>query len=123
TKPDQGGGFSKGKERVSMENPVPGRSDKMNTAERKPELIHELVSEQASRNPQALAISAGCKSLTYLELEARANRLAHHLRSLGVGSGVVVVLFVERFLNPIVCDLVILEVGGVLFLLVISYTT
>src|SRR5437588_11921614 len=86
-----------------MENPVPGRSDKKNTAERKPELIHELVSEQASRIPQALAITAGCKSLTYLELEARANRMAHHLRSLGVGSGVVVGLFVQRAVSQILC--------------------
>ena len=106
-----------------MENPVPGRSDKMNTAERKPELIHELVSEQASRNPQALAISAGCKSLTYLELEARANRMAHHLRSLGVGSEVVVGLCVERSISQIVCALAILKAGGAYLPLDPSYPT
>jgi len=106
-----------------MENPVPGRSDKKNTAERKPELIHELVSEQASRIPQALAITAGCKSLTYLELEARANRMAHHLRSLGVGSEVVVGLCVERSISQIVCALAILKAGGAYLPLDPTYPT
>ena len=73
-----------------MEDRDPGRSDNTTLAERKPQLIQELVSEQASRIPQALAITAGCQSLTYLELEARSNRMAHHLKSMGVGSNVVV---------------------------------
>src|SRR2546423_15649570 len=95
-----------------MENPVPGRSDKKNTAERKPELIHELVSEQASRIPQALAITAGCKSLTYLELEGRAHPMGHPLRSLGGGPEVVVCLFVGGFISQKVGALAILERRG-----------
>jgi len=95
-----------------MEDPVPGRSDRINLVERKAELIQELVSEQASRVPQALAITAGCKSLTYLDLEARANRMAHHLRSLGVGPDVVVGLCMERSTCQIVCALAILKAGG-----------
>ncbi len=95
-----------------MEDRHPGRSDKTTLAGRKPRLIQELVSEQASRIPQALAITAGCQSLTYLELEARANRMAHHLRSLGVGSNVVVGLCIERSISQIVCALAILKAGG-----------
>lgn len=95
-----------------MEDPVPGRSDKTRLDGSKAQLTQELVSGQASCNPQALAITAGCKSLTYLELEARANRLAQHLLSLGVGSDVVVGLCVERSISQIVCALAILKAGG-----------
>src|SRR6185295_10281613 len=52
----------------------------------RPELcLHELFSRVAWRSPKALAVVAGDQRLTYGELEGRANRLAWHLRSLGVG--------------------------------------
>src|SRR5207244_13255998 len=63
------------------------------------------------------------KSRTYLELEARANRMAHHLRSLGVGSEVVVGLCVERSISQIVCALAILKAGGAYLPLDPSYPT
>src|SRR6266478_4473021 len=106
-----------------MEDPVPGRSEKTRLDGSKAQLTQELVSGQASCNPQALAITAGCKSLTYLELEARANRLAQHLRSLGVGADVVVGLCIERSINQIVCALAILKAGGAYLPLDPSYPT
>ncbi|WP_429002887.1 AMP-binding protein [Xanthomonas sacchari] len=47
-------------------------------------LIHQLFEEQAARTPQALAV-CDTQTLTYAELDARANRLAHSLIGLGVG--------------------------------------
>ena len=47
--------------------------------------VHHLFAAQAARAPQTVAVVDGSTSLTYGELEARANRLAHHLSALGVG--------------------------------------
>lgn len=74
---------------VSKQNCNRDLSDKTAAVGRWAEPVQELVCRQAWRSPQALAITAGCKSLTYLELESRA-RLAQHLRSLGVGPGTIV---------------------------------
>ncbi|WP_327395947.1 non-ribosomal peptide synthetase [Streptomyces phaeochromogenes] len=46
--------------------------------------VHELVANQAARTPDAVAVTEGAQTLTYAELEARANRLAHLLRDQGV---------------------------------------
>src|SRR2546421_5752560 len=102
----------KARKQCPMEDRNPDRSDKTTLAGHRPELVQELVSGQASRIPQALAITAGCQSLTYLELEARSNRLAHHLRSLGVGPDVVVGLCMERSISQIVSALAIVKAGG-----------
>src|SRR5882724_5032408 len=90
---------------------------------RKSEPIHDLVSWQASWTPRALAISAGGKSLTYLELETRANRLARYLQSLGVSSDVIVGLYMERSIWQIVGALAILKSGGAYLPLDPSYPT
>src|SRR5690348_13170057 len=58
--------------------------------------VHELVEEQAARRPEATAVVVGERSLTYAELDRRANHLAHHLRALGVGREVVVGICAER---------------------------
>src|SRR6516164_11406704 len=71
-----------------------------------------LFAAQAARRPNALAVVFEEESLTYGELDARANRLAHHLRSLGVGPEVVVGLCLERSLALIVGLLGILKAGG-----------
>src|SRR2546425_6725871 len=55
-----------------------------------------------SRTPDAVALVCQGERITYRELNLRANRLAHHLRELGVGPGVPVPLCVERSLEMVV---------------------
>ena len=61
--------------------------------------IHELFEAQAARTPEAVAVVCGEDVLTYRELNARANQLAHHLRKLGVGPETLIGLCVERSLQ------------------------
>ncbi len=74
--------------------------------------IHRLFEEQVERTPNAVAVVFEGQSLTYGELNARANQLGRHLRSLGVGPEVLVGLCVERSLEMIVGLLGILKAGG-----------
>ncbi|WP_315729290.1 non-ribosomal peptide synthetase [Bradyrhizobium sp. SZCCHNS2021] len=74
--------------------------------------LHELFAEQAARDPGAPAAVMGDEELSYGALERRANRLAHHLRRLGVGPDVIVGLCVERSLDMVVGVLGILKAGG-----------
>ena len=67
---------------------------------------------QVARTPDAAAVVFEGESLTYAELNARANRLAHHLRTLGVGPDVRVALCVERGLEMVVGLLAVLKAGG-----------
>ncbi|BGE86247.1 hypothetical protein Ms3S1_26830 [Methylosinus sp. 3S-1] len=74
--------------------------------------IHQLFEAQASETPDAVAVAFEEQSLTYAQLNARANRLAHHLRRLGVGPETLVGLCVERSLEMIVGPLGIMKAGG-----------
>ncbi|HEY8160638.1 MAG TPA: amino acid adenylation domain-containing protein [Methylobacter sp.] len=74
--------------------------------------IHDLFEAQAARTPQAVAVAYEDSQLTYAELNAQANRLAHHLRELGVKPDALVALCVERGLNMVVGLLAILKAGG-----------
>ncbi|HEU4881105.1 MAG TPA: amino acid adenylation domain-containing protein, partial [Longimicrobium sp.] len=74
--------------------------------------IHELFESQTARTPDAAAVSFEEESLTYAELNARANRLAHHLRGHGVGPEVRVGVLMERSLEMVVSLLAILKAGG-----------
>src|SRR5205823_4278451 len=74
--------------------------------------IHQLFEEQVERTPEAVAVVFEGKSLTYRELNLRANQLAHHLRTLGVGPDVLVGLCVERSLEMVVALLGILKAGA-----------
>ncbi|HEX2091934.1 MAG TPA: amino acid adenylation domain-containing protein, partial [Longimicrobiaceae bacterium] len=74
--------------------------------------IHELIEAQARRTPDAVALVFGERRLTYNELNTRANRLAHHLRALGVGPDAPVGICVERSAEIIVALLAVLKAGG-----------
>ena len=74
--------------------------------------VAELFAAQAVRTPEAVAVVFEEQQLTYRQLDERANRLAHHLRGLGVGPEVVVGLCVERSLQMLVGLLGILKAGG-----------
>jgi amino acid adenylation domain-containing protein len=73
---------------------------------------HELISRQASLTPNALAVRGQNQDLTFLELEARANRLARHIKTLGVLCEVPVGLYFERSLDFVVAALAVLKAGG-----------
>ena len=74
--------------------------------------LPELFAAQAARTPDAVAVVFEDERLSYGELDARSNQLAHHLRGLGVGPEVVVGLCVERSLEMLVGLLGILKAGG-----------
>jgi amino acid adenylation domain-containing protein len=75
--------------------------------------IHELFAEQAARTPTAPALAASGEVLTYRQLDERANRLANHLRKLGVGADTAVgLVLAERSPGLIVGMLGILKAGG-----------
>jgi amino acid adenylation domain-containing protein len=74
--------------------------------------IHTLFERQAMRTPGAVALICREQHMTYGELNARANQLAHYLRQRGVGRGVLVGLCVERSLEAVCGLLGILKTGG-----------
>src|ERR1043165_7632764 len=74
--------------------------------------IYELFEEQVERSPKATAVVFGEASLSYGELNRRANQLAHHLWKEGVGPDVLVGICAERSLEMVVGLLAILKAGG-----------
>ncbi|WP_164020355.1 non-ribosomal peptide synthase/polyketide synthase [Pyxidicoccus trucidator] len=83
--------------------------------------IHQLFEQQVALRPDAIAVEFGDARLTYRELDARANALAHLLRSHGVGPDTLVALCLERSLELIVSLLAILKAGGAYLPLDASY--
>ena len=77
-----------------------------------PLCVHELFEAQAERTPGAVALTFEGRQLTYAELNARANRLAHYLQERGVGPEVTVALCVEPSTEMIVALLGVLKAGG-----------
>ncbi|HEX7243226.1 MAG TPA: amino acid adenylation domain-containing protein, partial [Longimicrobiaceae bacterium] len=74
--------------------------------------VHELFECQVERSPDAVAVVYERERVSYAELNARANRLAHHLRALGVGPEVLVGICVQRSVEMIVGQLAVLKAGG-----------
>ena len=74
--------------------------------------IHDLFADRAVRTPDAVAISSADGALTYAELDARSNRLARHLRALGVGPDVRVGISLERGAEMMIAVLAVLKAGG-----------
>jgi amino acid adenylation domain-containing protein len=75
--------------------------------------VPQLFERWAARTPDATAVVFGAERLGFGELNARANRLAHRLRELGVGPEVVVGSCLERGIEPVVVLLAVLKAGGV----------
>ncbi|HEV7586849.1 MAG TPA: amino acid adenylation domain-containing protein, partial [Longimicrobium sp.] len=73
--------------------------------------LHARFAAQAARTPDAVAVTFEGESVTYAELDARANRLAHHLVVLGAAPGDLVGLCVERSLETVVGIVAILKAG------------
>jgi amino acid adenylation domain-containing protein len=74
--------------------------------------LHELFCEQAAATPTAVAVELGEGHLTFAELEARANQLAHHLVELGLEREQLVGICTSRSLEMVVGLLGILKAGG-----------
>jgi amino acid adenylation domain-containing protein len=78
----------------------------------KDKCLHQLIEEQVQRTPDNVAVVFEGQQLTYAQLNARANQLAHHLQALGVGPEVPVAICTEHCPEMVVGVLGILKAGG-----------
>ncbi|WP_301542273.1 non-ribosomal peptide synthetase [Pyxidicoccus fallax] len=74
--------------------------------------LPEVFAQVVARSPDKVAVEFGDEKLTYRQLDARANRLAWHLRSLGVSTDSRVAIALDRSLELIVSLVAILKAGG-----------
>jgi len=77
-----------------------------------PELIHEVFGRQAAESPDSLALVEGPRTLTYSELDALTNKVAHGLRNRGIGAESTVALCGDRSTDAVVGMLGVLKAGG-----------
>src|SRR6266566_8076979 len=103
-----------------MTSPLP-LTDNLNDAPRmvstrarrlRDEVLHESFEAQADARPEAVAIVFDSEETAYAELEARANRLARHLRSRGVQRGSIVAMLLPRSVDAYAALLGILKAGA-----------
>ncbi|MCC6606157.1 MAG: amino acid adenylation domain-containing protein [Anaerolineae bacterium] len=73
---------------------------------------HQRFTKQARRAPNKIAVAGDQKSLTYAELNARSNQLAHYLQGLGVKPEITVGLYIPRSVDQSVAMLGVLKAGG-----------
>ena len=76
------------------------------------QLVHRLFEAQVNRSPDSVALVQEDRPLTYTELNARANQLAHYLHKLGVGPEIPVGICMERSWEMVVAVLGVLKAGG-----------
>jgi natural product biosynthesis luciferase-like monooxygenase protein len=74
--------------------------------------VHHLIEEQAARTPDAVALVFEGEELSYRALNERANQLAGHLRSLGIGPDRLVGIHVERSNELVIAALAVMKAGG-----------
>ncbi|BFU45403.1 amino acid adenylation domain-containing protein [Krasilnikovia sp. MM14-A1004] len=91
---------------------VPARAAQGGTGTDRDLPVHVLFERQARRTPDAVAVIAGDTRLTYAGLNARANRLARHLRAHGVAPGAVVAVLVDRDADLVTALLAVLKAGA-----------
>jgi amino acid adenylation domain-containing protein/non-ribosomal peptide synthase protein (TIGR01720 family) len=85
--------------------------------------LHEVIRERATRSPETPAIEAEQQTLTYGELERRANQLAHYLRSVGATRDAAVGILLERSADAIMAFLAVLKAGAAYLPLDPAYPT
>ena len=78
-----------------------------------PFCIHELITQQAIKNPEATAVICNANHLTYSALEGRACHLAAELLALGIKPGDRVGFFLPRTVDLLVVQLAVLKMGGI----------
>jgi amino acid adenylation domain-containing protein len=83
--------------------------------------VHALFEAQARRTPEAEAVRASGRSVTYAELDRWSNRLAHRLVARGVGPETAVGVYLERSIELVVALLGVLKAGGAYLPLDLSY--
>ncbi|MGA3540392.1 Pls/PosA family non-ribosomal peptide synthetase [Micromonosporaceae bacterium DT194] len=77
-----------------------------------PRRLHHVFERGCDRHPDRIALECGDQRLTYRELDERANRLAHHLRGLGIGSGRRVAILLQRSVETYVALLAVGKAGA-----------
>ncbi|MDT8912922.1 non-ribosomal peptide synthetase [Amycolatopsis sp. PS_44_ISF1] len=93
-------------------DPAGGRLAALDPAGRHSLTVPQLFEQRVAATPDAVAVVHRTDRLTYTELNEQANRLANHLRSLGVGPEVVVASCLERGPHAVVVLLAVLKAGG-----------
>ncbi|HEY0733618.1 MAG TPA: amino acid adenylation domain-containing protein, partial [Herpetosiphonaceae bacterium] len=83
--------------------------------------LTQLVEAQAAEHPEAIAIACAEQSLTYRQLDRRANQLAHQLQALGVRPDVCVGLLLTRSPDLAIAALGVLKAGGAYLPIDIAY--
>ncbi|MFD3658897.1 amino acid adenylation domain-containing protein, partial [Streptomyces sp. NPDC058620] len=74
--------------------------------------VQGLIAERAAEAPDAVALVSGEQQVSYAELMARANRLAHQLRDAGVGPETIVGLCLDRGVDMVTAMLAVWQAGG-----------
>ncbi|MEL1263987.1 amino acid adenylation domain-containing protein [Pseudoxanthomonas putridarboris] len=74
--------------------------------------VHRLFETQAARTPGAVAVVQDARTLTYAQLNERANRLARHLKRLGIGADDRVAIYVDRGIEMVLGLLAVLKAGA-----------
>ena len=98
-----------------------GDSNSSSATARTYQPVHRLIERNAALQPDAIALLMGEQEISYAELNARANRLAHRLIRMGAGAEVRIGVAMERSLDVIVTLLAILKAGSAYVPLDIDY--
>ncbi len=76
------------------------------------ECLHQLFEQQCERTPESVALVCGAAQLTYRELNTRANQLAQHLQTFGIGPETLVGILMQRSVEMVVSLLGVLKAGA-----------
>lgn len=83
--------------------------------------VHQVFEWQVSKTPDAIALEFGAESLSYRDLNARSNQLAHYLQKHEAGTGSLIGVYMDRSPDMIVTFLAILKAGAAYVPLDLSY--